>query len=192
MNRREAIKKTAFLMGGTISAAAIAGVLNGCQPSPPGISWEPQFFTLEQGEMVTVIAERIIPATDTPGAKDVGVPAFIDIMLKDNYTEKQQKAFVEGLTSLEADAQQAHGKSFVQLSLEEQDALLTQYDQAAYDARKAGEKGRPFFTMAKELTLVGYFTSEVGATEVLQYDPVPGNYEGCVPLAEVGKAWSTI
>ncbi|MFZ5999973.1 MAG: gluconate 2-dehydrogenase subunit 3 family protein, partial [Bacteroidota bacterium] len=59
-------------------------------------------------------------------------------------------------------------------------------------AEKAGEaKDRPFILMTKELTVSGFFTSEVGATQVLQYAPVPGAYHGCVPLAEVGKTWAT-
>ncbi len=191
MNRRDAIKRTAFLMGGTISAAAMVGVLNGCQPVSKGINWEPQFLTLEQGKMVSLIAERIIPATETPGAKDVGVPEFIDLMLKDYYEGKDQKRFLEGLAKVESDAQSAHGKPFVQLNPEEQDAILTKFDRVAFDTNKNGVDDQPFFTMVKELTLLGYFTSEVGATEVLQYDPVPGNYEGCVPLVDVGRAWAT-
>ena len=195
MNRREAIKRTAFLMGGTISAAAMTGVLSGCQPTPQGINWEPQFLTLDQDGTVSAVVGRIIPTTDTPGAVEVGVPEFIDLMLKDNYKESDQKLFLDGLIQLEADAMSEYNKSFAQLSAENQDALLKKYDEAAYATmNKDGydsKTERPFFNMIKELTLLGFFTSEVGATEVLQYDPLPGTYEGCVPLAEVGKAWAT-
>lgn len=182
-------------MGGTISAATIAGVMSGCQPTPQGIDWEPQFLTLEQGNTVSAVVDRIIPTTDTPGAVEVGVPEFVDVMLKDNYQEGAQKRFLEGLAELEKDAMSNHNSSFVQLSTEQQDALLKKYDEAAYETINKdgynGDRERPFFNMIKELTLVGFFTSEVGATEVLQYDPLPGTYEGCVPLEEVGKAWAT-
>lgn len=182
-------------MGGTISAAAIVGILNGCQPEPKGLSWEPRFFNLSQADTVATIAERIIPRTDSPGAKDVGVPEFIDIMLKDNYDKDDQKVFLDGLTKFEADAKSAYGQPFVQLDVEEQNALLTKYDEAAYAIINKedydSDINRPFFNMIKELTLLGFFTSEVGVSEVLQYDPLPQTYEGCVPLAEVGKTWAT-
>ncbi|RMG83243.1 MAG: gluconate 2-dehydrogenase subunit 3 family protein [Bacteroidetes bacterium] len=195
MNRREAIKKTAFLMGGTLSAAAISGVLSGCQPTPQGIDWEPLFLTREQGETVAAIADRIIPRTDTPGARDVGVPEFIDLMLKDNYDPDDQQRFRSELTNFEASVMEKHKKPFAALTPEEQDAILTQLDQEAYETTHRdgyrAKTDKPLFTMIKELTLLGFFTSEAGATEVLQYDPVPGQYNGCVPLAEVGKTWAT-
>jgi hypothetical protein len=189
MNRREAIKRTALLMGGTLSASAMLGVLNGCK-AEPAIDWAPQFFTPEEGSLVETIAERIIPRTDTPGAKDAGVPAFIDAMMKDFYGEKERNAFREALKKVDVDAKAAHGKIFSKLAPEQQDELLKKYDQEAFDQAKAG--GDPhFFRTMKELTLLGFFTSEAGATEFLKYDPVPGDYKGCIPYAEVGRAWAT-
>jgi hypothetical protein len=190
MNRREAIQRTALIMGGAISGSAMLGVLSGCKAEPK-IDWAPKFFTADEGSLIEAIAERIIPRTDTPGAKDAGVPAFIDRMMADFYQEKEKTAFREGLAKVETDAKSAHGKSFIKLTPEQQDEMLNQYDKAAYDQSKQEGSDPHFFRAMKELTTLGFFTSEPGATEVLKYDPVPGDYKGCIPLAEVGRAWAT-
>ncbi|MBI5915059.1 MAG: gluconate 2-dehydrogenase subunit 3 family protein [Bacteroidetes bacterium] len=190
MNRREAIKRASILLGGVISASAISGVMSGCKAEPK-IDWAPKYFTSEEGGLVEAIAERIIPRTNTPGAKDAGVPTFIDSMMDGFYQEKEKTAFREGLKKVEADAKAAHGKSFVALTPEQQDDLLKKYDAEAYDPNRGKDEPPHFFRTMKELTVLGFCTSEVGATEFLKYDPVPGDYKGCIPYAEVGAAWAT-
>ena len=115
MNRRELIQRVAMLMGGAISAPAVLGVLNGCSPKPSGASWTPQFLSKEEGAVVEDVADLILPRTDTPGARDVGVPAFIDVILKDAYPAEDQARFVSGLKDFDAEAQRAHGKPFLEL-----------------------------------------------------------------------------
>lgn len=189
MNRREAIKRTAILVGGTLSASAMMGVLNGCKADPK-VTWAPKFFTAEEASTLEAIAERIIPQTDTPGAKAAGVPGFIDQMMAEYYQEKDKTILRTGLQTVETDAKAAHSKSFASLTPAQQDELLTKYDKEAYDENRKSED-QHFFRTLKELTVLGFFTSEVGATEFLKYDPVPGNYVGCVPYAQVGAAWAT-
>ncbi len=193
MNRREAIKRAAILMGGTLSASAMLGILNGCKADKVADDWTPAFFTAEEGEIVKQMAERIFPRTDTPGAIDAGVHGFIDTMMAEFYQEPEKKRFREGLQRVEADAKSTFGKSFVQLSPEQMDELLTRYDQEAFGGERENRREEPphFWAMMKELTTLGFFTSEVGATEVLIYDPVPGVYQGCIPFEEVGKTWAT-
>ena len=105
MNRREALRRTAMLMGGALSAPAIIGVLNGCTAKPT-IDWKPEFLSNEQGTLISQVSDIIIPATDTPGAKDVGVPGFIDKMLKDVYSKEEQNTFMEGLKAFDNRLQQ--------------------------------------------------------------------------------------
>ena len=81
MNRRELLQRVAMLMGGAISAPAVLGVLNGCAPKPTS-SWQPLFLSKEEGAMVEAVSDLIIPRTGTPGAREVGVPTFIDVILK--------------------------------------------------------------------------------------------------------------
>ena len=189
MDRREAIRKAAMLMGGVISAPAIMGVLNGCTAKPT-IDWKPSFLTEDQGILITQLSDIIIPKTDTPGAKDVGVPGFIDVMVKDVYSKEDQDRFLEGLKAFNDGAEKKYGDPFIELTPEQQSEYTIETHVVALDQLALGEK-RHFILMAKELTLLGFFTSEVGATQVLQYDPVPGAYHGCVPLEEVGKTWAT-
>jgi len=112
INRREALRKTALMMGAAISSSALAGLLQGCKTTPE-LTYVPQFFTEDQGRIVMEVAEIIIPKTDTPGAKDVGVPGFIDTMLKDCYKKEDQDRFLEGLTAFDEEAKKAYGDSFI-------------------------------------------------------------------------------
>jgi gluconate 2-dehydrogenase gamma chain len=200
MDRREAIKRTVLTLGFAISTPAIMGVLKGCKPSPE-LTYSPEFFTADQATLISELSEIILPRTSTPGAKDVGVPGFIDSMLKAIYSKDQQEKFIKGLTEFDEDAKQTYGDSFVDLDHEEQIAFVKKHhDNALARSTDSGAKGwwnagsaeeKPFILKVKELTILGFFTSKVGATEVLQYNPVPGPFKGCVPLADVGKAWAT-
>lgn len=189
MDRREALKRVSWLVGGSVSAPLAAAVLNGCQTEPDtATDWNPQFLSAEQDALVAEVAELIIPATDTPGAKDVLVNRLIDHLLATCYPEEDQQRFVAGLTQLNTDAEEEYDKSFIKLTPEQQTEILAQTE-----ARSQQEKGASFFPMMKELTLLGYFTSEPGATQALKYQLVYGRYDGCVPLEEAtgGKAWAT-
>ncbi len=193
IDRREALRKTALLMGAAVSASALTGILQGCKTTPE-LAYIPQFFTEDQARIVTEVAEIIIPKTDTPGAKDAGVPGFIDIMLKDCYKKEDQDRFLAGLTAFDEEAKKAYGDSFIYCKPEQQVELVTKIHAAAIaESKENKEAKRPFILMAKELTLLGFFTSEPGATQVLQYIAVPGSYKGCIPLAEAGngKTWAT-
>lgn len=196
MNRREALRQVAWLMGGAISAPAVLGVLKGCS-AKQSADWKPLFLSEEQGAIVADIAELIIPRTDTPGAKDVGVPAFIDVMLKDTYPKKDQDRFLAGLKDLDEEAKRPHGQPFLKLSTDERLELVRRlHDSAAAGERELNvppaQLERPFILMMKELSLLGFFTSEVGVQQVLQYAAVPGSFQACVPLdrAGNGKTWA--
>ncbi|WP_276373354.1 gluconate 2-dehydrogenase subunit 3 family protein [Chryseolinea sp. H1M3-3] len=190
MDRREALKRTAWLMGGAVSAPAILGILKGCTAKPT-IDWKPVFLSPEQGSLITQVSEIIIPKTDTPGAKDVGVPGFIDQIVNECFTKEDQESFKKGLQEFDDAAKKEHGDSFIELDAEEQTAFVKKIHDAAVNAEDNGK--RPFILTLKELTMLGFFTSEPGATQVLQYSPVPGAYKGCIPLSEAGngKSWAT-
>ena len=193
MDRREALRRTAWIMGGVISAPAIAGILKGCK-AEPSIDWKPQFLTQDQATLVTQVSEIIIPKTDTPGAKDVGVPSFIDLVIKDCYSKEDQDRFMEGLKSFDEEAKKAYGDPFAELEPEQQLEFVKKTHDGAVTAEREAQPTppRPFILTMKELTMLGYFTSKVGATEVLQYEAVPGSYKGCIPLTEAGngKTWA--
>jgi gluconate 2-dehydrogenase gamma chain len=194
MDRREALKRTAWMMGGILSAPAIAGVLKGCTAKPT-VDWKPEFLNQDQAVLITQVSEIIIPKTDTPGAKDAGVPGFIDQMLKDVYSIEDQKYYMDGLAAFNAAAEKEYGDPFIELDPEQQAAFVKKvHDEAVTEERSDRRPPkRPFILTTKELTMLGFFTSKPGATEVLQYVAVPGAYKGCIPLSEAGngKTWAS-
>lgn len=193
MDRREALRKTALLMGAAVSAGAFAGIMQGCKATPE-LTYTPSFFTEDQARVMSALAETIIPKTDTPGAIEAGVPGFIDKILKDCYKKEDQDRFITGLAEFDAACAKTHSDSFINLDAEKQLEFAKAQNEAAINVTKEDPSApRPFFLMAKELTLLGFFTSEPGATQVLQYVAVPGAYKGCIPLAEAGngKTWAT-
>lgn len=188
MDRREALKQTAFLLGGAITASTWAAVVTGCQ-RPGNITSFTEEDTLN---LLSEVAETILPKTDTPGAKEAGVGPFIAMMLQECYEEEDQKLVLDGLTKLNKRCNDEFGDSFAATTAENRTALLTTIDKEriAYNKEKKGEDPPHYFTLIKELTVTGYFTSEPGATKALRYVPVPGRYDGCIPYNEGDKAWA--
>lgn len=186
MDRREAVKRVGALLGGTVSLPIMSGILSGCQ-APASDSYTYQVLSPEQGELVATLSELIIPTTDTPGARAAKVDRFIDLMLKDWFPVEDKDHFLAGLQLVDEKAQEANGSVFVDNSKEQQTALLTVMDEAAYTG---SHSKKPFFRMMKELTLSGYYTSEIGASQELKYAHVAGEFRGDVPYEEIGRAFS--
>jgi len=190
VDRREALRRAALLLGGALSAPTVAGVLAGCQAARgPDSGWAPRALTRAQADLVAAIAEHILPDTDTPGARAAGVHRFIDALLAECYAAPERQRFLEGLAEVDARAGRSVGRPFLECAPGDQRALLAEVDREAF-ASGAGTSEPPFFRTFKELTLVGYYTSEIGATRELHHAPVPGRYDGCVPLAQVGRTWA--
>ena len=189
ITRRQALERVAILLGGAISAPTVAGVLSkptrrAWAASP---AWAPRTLSPAQLELVATVAEHIIPQTDTPGARAAGVHRFVDTLLSDHYPATERDRFLAGLADVDARAQSAHGQPFRQCSPEQRIALLGEMDARAF-ASSRGEDGW-FFRRLKELTIVGYYTSEFGAMQELHVSPF-GAYRGDIPYASVGRAWS--
>jgi gluconate 2-dehydrogenase gamma chain len=196
LNRREALKRVAWLMGGTVSASAILAIGKGYSATTSAGS-NPAILRPPQLAIVSAVAEIMIPRTDTPGAIDAGVPGFIDLMLKDVYTQEDRERYLAGVAEFDAAAQGEQGEKFVALESAQQVALVRKFhDAAVFEERRLhrphAHLKRPFILMTKELTLLGFFTSQVGATQVLQYVAVPGSYHACLPLEQAGsgKTWA--
>jgi hypothetical protein len=177
MSRREALKRAALMLGVALSPALIDGVLR-AQPAAGG---KTVFLTAAQFATVSAVVERIFPKTNTPGALDVGVPAFVDLMAGGYMSPAELGTLTAGLADVEGRSTAAHQKAFGQLTASQQDALLMKL------ASEPQGKSLAFFRQIRELTIVGYFTSETVGKTVLNYDPVPGRYEACVPISETGN-----
>ena len=187
MTRREALKRTAAITGIAVTSSAGIGILEGCTPTgDPG--WQPKFLKKDEVSCISSIAETLLPKTETPGALDIHVPEFIDLMLADNYSLKDQKAFQTDLENFQQKAWRRFNRGFEKCSEGDKTILLTEEEDQSMDIyHKTYQKS--FYLIIKELTLLGYFTSEYVMTNMLDYHPVPGKYEGCVPFTINGKVY---
>lgn len=189
MDRRELLKMIAVLTGGAVVGGQL--LMTGCKSeSSASVGAE---FTEADIAFLDEVAETIIPTTGTPGAKAAQVGAFMALMVKDCYTAEDQKIFKEGMGLLNKASNAANKNDFLKASPEERTSLLTQLDKEAksyQDTKKQGDP-TPYFTMMKQLTLLGYFTSKPGATQALRYVAVPGKYDGDFPYKKGDRAWAT-
>ena len=188
INRREAIVKMALAMGGTLVGPRL---LRGAwdADAPPAADGA----ATEDLALLDEIGETIIPATDIPGARAVQIGAFISRMVHDCYEEKNQAAFRTGVQELAANYRAKHGHDFIGAPATERTAFLNALDQEqnAYTKKKKHGDPEHAFRILKELTVLGYFTSEVGATKALRFVEVPGAYHGSVPYKKGDRAWAT-
>lgn len=167
MNRREVIKNVALMLGGAFSAPTVMAMNHWEQTTQVRGNIAIFNLTENQQKIVAEIAEIILPRTDTPGAKDVGVPAFIEMMLKDCYKTPEHQSFMEGLVSMER-------VKFLELNADEKRGALKLLEQ---ETKKITGKTTPFWRLIKELTLLGYFTSEAGLKASFEYVQIPGKLE---------------
>ena len=189
ISRREALRRTALLLGAAVSPS-LAACVDRLRPAAGGAAG-PAHFTTAQFAATGAIAERIIPRTETPGALDAGVPQFIDLAYGEFMSDEERRTLVEGLAGVEAESQAAHHASFAALTPAQQDDLLRAIA-AASQSEEEQTSSRSFFRQIREATVLGYFTSEEVGRNVLHYDPVPGRFDACVPLSDVGNiVWTT-
>ena len=201
MNRREALSRVALILGGTVVGASI--FLDGCKPADrkamTGLDFQPEDIAY-----LDEIADTILPTTaSSPGAKAAGVGTFMTVMVKDCYDKRDQEVFVEGMNKLQDACNKKNNKSFMECTPQQRHDLLVELDKeqreytmqaAEKDKGKTEEKDKEakhYFRLMKELTLLGYFTSEIGATKALRYIESPGRYDACIPYKKGDKAWAT-
>jgi glucoside 3-dehydrogenase (cytochrome c) hitch-hiker subunit len=190
ISRRQALHRLSGLVGGAISAPVVGAILSGCRAQGAPAAWTPEALTPDEAKLLGTMVDLIVPATDTPGASEAGVPVFIDHLLRDWVDPEDCTRFQQGLAAVDAEAREAHGVGFGEATPEQQNAIFARLDLEAVEARAADVRPLPFFATLKEWTIVGYYTSEIGATQELHWLAVPGRYDANVPLEEVGKTWA--
>ena len=204
MERRELLKMIAVLTGGVVIGGDV--FLSGCKTNTSG------GVTFSAGNITLLdeVGETIIPTTNTPGAKATKIGEFMKTMVTDCYTEEQQKIFTEGMAGLDEACKKVNGKTFMDCSADQRKAFLVALEKEAKEYNKqrdekdkaAREKARVamdpnyvgssshYYTMIKQLTLLGYFSSEIGSKQALRWVPVPGKYDGAFPYKKGDKAWA--
>ena len=183
MNRRDALKSVVLMMGGTMIGAT--AILTGCAPEH---QIKDLNFTPEDLAFLDEIGETIIPTTDTPGAKATKIGKFMQMMVKDCYDADQQQAFIDGVNALRKDFKTEKGSDFLTASAEDRLAFLNAMQEKF---KASGDERQPIvINMLRDLTVLGYFTSEIGASQALRYEEVPGRYDGCIDYKKGDKAWA--
>lgn len=206
MDRRTALKNLTLSFGYVVSTPTIMGLLSSCTNDE--IIWKTEFLSDQEKHIVYHLAEIILPTSDIPGGLDVNVPQFIDKMLKYVETDVKQINFQKGAAIFGERFREKFGKKIVRGDKEEIQKLFAVYFDLSKDEtnRVIDEQNIPeneiskdkkdqylmyrFLFLVRNYTLFGYYTSEKIGEEVLSYDPNPGKYEGCVPLKDIGNAWS--
>jgi len=193
MDRRQALSRVGLLLGGTVIGASY--FLEGCKPEGKKLS-SVNDFSADDIAYLDEVADTILPTTASSlGAKAAKVGAFMTVMVRDCYTEKQQKTFMEGMSKLNDAAKKKFDKVYMEITPDQRTELLNELDKeqkthTAKQKKDETEKDPHYFRMMKELTLLGYFTSEIGATKALRYVESPGKYDGNYDYKKGDKAWA--
>ena len=182
IDRREALGGILALFGAALILPLRRAIAAGVDP---GMGPRNVIFSDAQRELVDALCERIIPATDTPGARDAGVTSYIEMIIDEYYEPTERETMLRDLQAVEAYAAESYLASFVNLASEQQDAVIS----IAQQQRLEGVSDN-FFDAIKQLTVTGYYTSQIGMTVERVYLPVPGRYDGAYPYAEVGRLFT--
>jgi hypothetical protein len=199
MDRREALRLLA--MGAALQLAP-GNLFAALREARALLGTQATLRTLDphQYATVTAITELILPRTDTPGATDVGVSEFIDLIVTEWYKPDERTRFLNGLADVDSRTQALFGKKFVESSPGQQAEILTALGEQMTEEAEAlrdqaqqyrGSSPRPnqnFYYMLRGLTLTGYYTSEAGATRELDFQIIPGHYDGCIDVRDGKEA----
>ncbi|MCU0647486.1 MAG: gluconate 2-dehydrogenase subunit 3 family protein [Gemmatimonadaceae bacterium] len=204
VNRREAIRRVSALLGGVALVGGSALWTAGCTPQDGAKTATSDSgaapadgpigtFTKEDIAFLDEVAETILPTTaKSPGAKAAKTGAFLALMVTDCYEPKDQEIFRGGMKAIEDACSKAHSHGFMAAKPEERLAVLAAMDaeQHAFMKTKKPEDPTPAFRMIKELSLLGFFTSEIGYTKAMRYVETPGRFDPCVPMAAGETSWA--
>jgi Gluconate 2-dehydrogenase subunit 3 len=189
MDRREAIKRVSMLLGGIVLGGnGLLGAVENAHARAATVTRtraQVGAFTAQDIALLDEVADTILPDTKTPGAKAAHTGAFMALMVTDSYDDEQQAAFRDGMQKLNAAA-------FMTKAPAERLAFLEQLDKDAKAYMDGRARGAPphYFRLIKELTLLGYFTSEIGCTQAMRYRETPGRFDPCVPYTPGETAWA--
>lgn len=191
IDRREAIRRVTALLGGAAlvgGSTLVAACAKDRAPAQAGVG----SFSAADVALLDEIADTMLPATSTPGAKAAGCGAFMALMVTDTYEDKDQQTFRQGMLLLDEACRKASGTSFMEATPGARLSVLEGLDREAkaYQDAKGEDDPNHYFRMMKELALLGYFTSEIGCTQAQRYVESPGAFEPCVPYTAGERSWA--
>ncbi len=196
MDRRAALKKTALVAGSAALVPSLFSLLQSCQQQPR-LGWEPIFLSIDHAELISTLVDTLLPRTDTPGALDVKVDLFIDVVFARVFDTKGQDKMIAEMNRFDELCKEKFGSKFTDLNTTDREEYLKQkeaesgkFNGKVWGTAVGDQQAVGFYRTIKSLALWGYFSSEEIGKNVLNYDPVPGVYLGCIPLSDVGNTWS--
>lgn len=196
MDRRQAIRRTGVIAGAAVITPAALTLLQSCQ-GESRINWTPVFLSQEEAVFVSSIVDTILPATDTPGALDVNVDMFIDKLWNETVDSEGKASIKSELQKMQNGIKETGGDSFVNLSAEKKAEALQKLEAtsgklppAVWGTAVGDMPSAGFYRSLKSTAIWAYMSSEEIGKNVLNYDPVPGDYKGCIPVEEVGNRWT--
>ena len=199
MNRRDLLKNAAWLTGGAIAAPAAITLLHSCGTDEARRSFTPEYFSREEAEFVSSYVDTLLPRTETPGGLDVGVDIFIDKFMAIVAPKTDEPSDMsKGILEMNEEAVRTYQRGFADLDETQRGALFAaaeerspRYNPQVWGTTIGEQPPVGFYRSFKSMALWAYLSSKTIATEVLNYDPIPGEYDGDIALSSVGgKAWS--
>ena len=186
MNRREAIKQVTALLGGvTLAGSGLLGAVERAHARAAKARAQVGTFTAQDIALLDEVADTILPETKTPGAKAANCGPFMALMVTDTYDDNEQAVFRDGVQKLTA-------SGFMTKSAADRLAQLEQLDREAKTYMDTRGQGAPphSFRLIKELTMLGYFTSEIGMTQAQRYRETPARFDPCTPYTPGETSWA--
>ncbi len=196
MDRRSALKKTGVLAGAAVAMPTLFSIFQACQ-SETRLDWQPEFFTESEAKTISSLVDTILPRTETPGALDVKSDMFIDKVIAKTYDEAAQEKMRADIAAFNAECEKKYGKPFFELNASDKSKVLVaaeansgKFSPGVWGTAVGKQEPVGFYRSMKSMAIWTYFTSEEVGEQVLNYDPIPGVFEPCIPVAEVGNRWS--
>lgn len=196
MDRRKALQKTGLFAGATLMMPTMLSILQSCKEEKR-LDWQPEFFTEDEAKTISLLVDMILPRTDTPGALDVKSDIFMDKVIARTYDAEGQEHMRSEIAAFNAKCEENYGAVFIDLKeadriavLKEAEASSGKFNPGVWGTAVGEQEPIGFYRGLKSMAIWAYFTSEEMGENVLSYDPIPGSYEPCKPVSEVGNRWS--
>jgi len=196
MDRRKVLQQTGLLAGASILMPSVVSLFQSCETVSRS-DWKPLFFNVEESQTISALLDMILPRTETLGALDVKADVFIDKVIAATYNEADQKHIRSEIASFNLVCKEKYHGTFIELSkadrikvLQQVEATSGKFNSGVWGTGVGDQEPIGFYRSMKSMAIWAYFTSEEIGENVLNYDPIPGKYEPCKPLSEIGNRWS--
>jgi len=205
MNRRDSLKTMSLSLGYAVATPTLMQLLTACEADNT-TRWKSQFLSQKEALVVDQLVDVILPTSETVGGLDVDIPQFIDLIIKDILPQKEQNNFRKGSEAFHNKFKDIYRKDVLNGTKTEFTTLLTTYfkitpekqalvfEMMKQEVMETTESSTyyiyKYLICIRHYALVGYYSSKHVGTEILNYNPVPGGFEACVPVGDVGNVSS--